>query len=312
MDKTAVALIESPFQLLCAIEACAEFEIRSAKFYIRLVGQATADRLLLNLVALLDIDEYKTFILPVSAPAARKIWVWLRALHPIRCSDYLILGSARSPALRVMGRFGKEVIVVDDGLETVEHYLNSRPLEIADHVFTCFIPPARFPKYIANELKTTRALRGAGERKCTVFVGSVLVETGKIEEARYCQSISAIVERERSGNLIYFPHRHECKEKLARLEKIDGLEIRHQNHILEIELLAQGLRPKRVYSYYSTCVTTLPLIFEDVKIHLLTIDKIDGIIQGDRRTREDALDIRRIAALQDYLLQQEQVNHFRI
>ncbi|MEW2549469.1 hypothetical protein AB0910_27460 [Streptomyces sp. NPDC047002] len=101
------------------------------------------------------------------------------------------------------------------------------------------------------------------------LVGTSLVETGVVDEARYTEAVQALAREHRA--IRYFAHRREHVDKLHALHAATGLEIVRPD--LPLELIARrGPTSRTILSFPSTVVHTLPLALAGTGVKVAVCD----------------------------------------
>ncbi|MEU3040591.1 hypothetical protein ABZ700_06445 [Streptomyces diastaticus] len=101
------------------------------------------------------------------------------------------------------------------------------------------------------------------------LVGTSLVETGVVDEARYREAVHALVRAH--GVTRYFAHRRESAAKLRHLTDGTGLEVVRPD--LPLELTARrGPTGRTLLSFPSTVVHTLPLALAGTGVRIAVLD----------------------------------------
>ncbi|MBL0779682.1 MULTISPECIES: hypothetical protein [Streptomyces] len=101
------------------------------------------------------------------------------------------------------------------------------------------------------------------------LVGTSLVETGVVDEARYREAVHALVRAH--GVTRYFAHRRESAAKLRHLTDGTGLEVVRPD--LPLELIARrGPTGRTLLSFPSTVVHTLPLALAGTGVRIAVLD----------------------------------------
>lgn len=109
------------------------------------------------------------------------------------------------------------------------------------------------------------------------LIGTSLVETGVVDAEAYLGGVASLVEQHAVDR--YFAHRKESDEKLARIERLGVAVVRPD---LPLEIAARlGVLARRLISFPSTVVHTLPLVLVDTPAELLVCD-IDDDWYTDR------------------------------
>lgn len=103
------------------------------------------------------------------------------------------------------------------------------------------------------------------------LIGTSLVETGVVDRGHYLDGVASLVEQYAVDR--YFAHRKEDAAKLAAVERLGVVVVRPD---LPLEIAARlGVLARRLISFPSTVVHTLPLVLADTSAELLVCD-IDG------------------------------------
>jgi hypothetical protein len=104
------------------------------------------------------------------------------------------------------------------------------------------------------------------------LIGTSLVETGVVDADAYLGGVARLVEQHAVDR--YFAHRKESDLKLGRIE---GLGVAVVRPDLPLEIAARlGVLARRLISFPSTVVHTLPLVLADTSTELLVCDVDDG------------------------------------
>jgi hypothetical protein len=100
------------------------------------------------------------------------------------------------------------------------------------------------------------------------LIGTSLVETGVVDAAHYLGGLASLVEQ--YGVDRYFAHRKESDAKLAAVAALGVTVVRPD---LPLEIAARrGVLARRLISFPSTVVHTLPLVLADTPAELLVCD----------------------------------------
>ena len=263
MSGIASAWVESPLQLLCAVEwAFARAQP------VRIVPRSGAAQLPATAARLREIG------LPdgvtIDGP---------RAL-PAFSSDHWIIGDAFSGMARsaLALRMPQQLTVVDDGTATLRlpsvldgsaqlsrstdaaparaiaelassrlrHLDQTGALELFSYYALDL--PARTP----NRFRWLRSRGLAATAPSRVFLGSASVVDGLMPEESYLRMVRDV------GPVGYFPHRRETLTTLQRIATLPGVEIVDRG--LPIELVLAGAREASIVSMPSSAVETLRII----------------------------------------------------
>lgn len=149
----------------------------------------------------------------------------------------------------------------------------------------------------ANDFSWTRARFGPPTvTQGADLVGTSLVETGVVDDARYLEAVLGLARSH--GATRYFAHRRESTDKLHRLATRTGLQIVRPD--LPLELIARrGPVGRTVVSFPSTVVHTLPLALAGTGVRVAVCDidpawltshaspRAEGFLSGVTRTAKD-------------------------
>ena len=103
------------------------------------------------------------------------------------------------------------------------------------------------------------------------LIGTSLVETGVVDADHYLRGVASLVEQYSVDR--YFAHRKEDDAKLAAVERLGVAVVRPE---LPLEIAARlGVLARRLISFPSTVVHTLPLVLADTPAELLVCDIAD-------------------------------------
>jgi hypothetical protein len=223
--------------------------------------------------------------------------------------ERLIIGDPFSGVLQVVMSISRarEVIVVDDGTATFEfarQWMTGEHLarwhsvaapgrrrqiaamarhQISDSVrrrirpesgcrlslFTSLEVPAPTIPVVRNDFSWVRRRFPRPEMKLgSDLIGTSLVESGIIEADRYVSGVASLVDQYAVDR--YFAHRKESPAKLADIARL-GVTIVQPNLPLEVAA-RQGVLARRLISFPSTVVHTLPLVLTGTPAELLVCE----------------------------------------
>lgn len=269
-NKIAI-VIESPFQLLCAYESIFYFNISNYTLYYRKTGKNVNDNQIKNIIKILKIENTIELNIPVNNIIVKLIKSFFFYINLCRY-DFCILGRYTSEFIKPIRTIfkNKNTLYLDDGLETVEIQEALYNKNVSINMFSAFRYKIINEKaFFLNKFKYIKNKFTDMNSKEIIFVGSLNVEVGKQKESDYINIIKSIIKTNNIKELVYYPHRTENTDKLKRMSSIENLKIIIPNYTIELHLLLNKIEPEYIYSYYSTAIGTLNIIFPSAKITLL-------------------------------------------
>ncbi|MGB7964450.1 MAG: hypothetical protein WCF12_16025 [Propionicimonas sp.] len=307
MSRQSVALVESPAQLLHAIEWCHANAASTTTLIAVLAPKDGHGRSQLRTLASLALaagitvrwfDPRKSLAASVAAVAALR--------RQLRHARRLVVGDPSSGLVQAMlpCAGARDVVIVDDGASTVEfaeHLAAGRPLtrwsnhqggivdglrsRMAARARDFFTPSASRSVGLFTVMPTvevpglwvqpngydwSRTRFGAPDVvPGTDIVGTSLVETGLVCEVSYLGIVTELVGRRATGH--YYAHRREDDGKLQRLSQATGLTIVRPALPLELELCA-GAVAEHLVCFPSSVGFTLPVVLRRVPTTISVIE----------------------------------------
>lgn len=264
MSSGASAWVESPLQLLCAVEYA--FATHTA---LRIVPRAGAVQLAETAQRLRELDLPTGVV--IESP---------RAL-PVLSADHWVIGDAFSGMARsaIAVRMPHRLTIVDDGAATLDlpSVLNGsahlrrntdsaaaqaiadraaarvRALDSAGALELFSYYALDHPARVANRFRwlRSRGLQSAVRQR--VVLGSAAVVDGRMEPHAYLHWLGSL-----DVPASYFPHRREPEWLLQKVATLDGVRIERTG--LPIELALAGGRELEVVSLPSSAVETLRIV----------------------------------------------------
>lgn len=297
---TAVAFVESPAQLVNAAEWAARRD--PTRTHLVILGPTPArTRFQMHRVQeLLRGAGFRTSWLEVRGPVPVRAQDAARAAAWALEASEVIVGDPYSGVIQgllALRPRPPRIVVVDDGTATVryaEQWARGEPLQRwhlpkqpwsahvldtrvgrwlgrrSSHVelFTAMPLPAEHPPATVLDYAWTRDAFGPPTILDGVdLMGSSLVETGMVDEAGYLRGVQRWVDEAQVRR--YLPHRAESATKLARIAQM-GVEIVRPE--LPMEWHARiGPVGRRICSFPSTVLHTLPIVLQDVDVTVASI-----------------------------------------
>lgn len=278
--RTMIAYVESPGQLVCAVEYIRRTGIKTM-ILARTTSNTFANAQLMNSLKTLDVApaDYVTSNRLIVLVACFYFYLLTR-----RCSK-LVIGDSRSlVAVFFANHFGKgSSVLVDDGIATITHALRARGtgrqfgigltgnrlknvalrwLSDVSRYMCVFSTIDRDYLHLDTMLNDFRGLVGAypityeAEHLC--IIGSSVVEAGIITEEEYRNVLVAFLTMNAQAKVTYVPHRLEKLEKLSGLPRVS---VRPADLPVELHFLRIGNVPSIFATFYSGAGLGLSRLF---------------------------------------------------
>lgn len=264
-------LIETPFQLLNAIEAIYAFPTEHNDLYIRYSDSGKNDSQLKDLLKKIDLPKnvsVNSFFVNAEkrtpVDALKMAFYYLKLKLEVKHYENVFIGNYDSRFIKLVVPFSRKIIILDDGLKTISTQNNFTPNNYFDW-FTIFdLKPITTQKIYRNKLKNLQSLikQQKPKRKSVLFIGSKLSEEKIISEDYNLEIVSKIAKEYGDTPIKYVSHRAESKEKLARIEKIKNLEVVQLDYPLELLPIYGDFEPSLIISFFSTALITLSKIYK--------------------------------------------------
>lgn len=266
----ALFLVESPFQLLCALEAEDHFKFSESYFLIRLSGEKRNDEQLLRLSnEFLKEKNYKILFIRSKKKSLKdyarfflyKGFFFVRLLR----AEKIFVGNIESRFLNylIKGISKNKIILLDDGAKTLiihTKYADNK----CYNLFTIYdLMPYKNQKIYKNQfLRLKRNFSNYEVETEVLFLGTKLTELGFVTHQQYISYLKKIVDYFDTKKIIYIPHRGEDINKLKTLQtEIPQLSITKLNFPVELYGLNFFKKPSIVASFYSTALLTIKYIY---------------------------------------------------
>lgn len=272
--KSAVFLVESPMQLINAIEAKHYFEIQETYLLIRYDGIASNDRHIDYVLDTIDnrFSRISRFVLQYGKKdffkMCKPILLCLR-YNP----EYLFIGNYFSGYSKLAQLLypNKKTIFLDDGAQTTKLYYDNKKINLFSYFSFNEIYPGRIYEkhsfeFLKHKLKDNKQ---EIKKNLLFFIGTPLVENHLIETSKYDNVLKTVVSFYSGYKIIYFPHRF---EDLSKLKERTEFEIASIDMPFELYLLQLRLLPEKIVSFYSAALYTVnSMMGEMIKVEAFRI-----------------------------------------
>lgn len=292
---TALIVIVSPLQAICAVEAIKEYRLQEYKILLLKEGKRTA-----QVVSFLEERGFEYEMIEFDHSYAQKIYklrglfMWQKIKY-----DYLFMGDLRLFTLRCYLssylKKGGKIVFIDDG-NYLLLILNNMPkqsfmfrlketlfsifacLKRIDgrNLFTCFaddIPENNMWKVKCNELKYLQAPNKSMKNEVYV-IGTVIdvycnyigLSTNRMMQIH--ERLFEMIENKYEGaEIVYLPHGRDQNTELMELCENRGVNYKSLDRAVELWIMGNTELPVAVYGFTSTALYTLHLLFPQIAIY---------------------------------------------
>lgn len=276
--KKAAAIVESPFQMLCAYEAFKE-EKGAFDVYVRLNGKSRNDWQLRVLAEdLFGQVDYLTVPLKNNLFSLFSVISLVWKLN-IKNYSKLYLGSFHSRFIKKVCCIGRikraKFIFLDDGMATLlvnQNLIDSfscSDMELLT-VFRCLDSKI----FVRNHsFENLRALTNKNfSRGGAYFIGQPLIQRSFVTKIDYFNCVATSVSRSPDNKIFYIAHRDEDSLILSEINEIPGCEVVELDVCIEWYMIKKKIAPLMVFGSSSTALLTLGLIFPEANICIFNIN----------------------------------------
>jgi|GEM_PF-5174184 len=301
-EKNAYFFVITPLNYLYAVEA--KRQIPSA-YKSHMILLTTFQPIIDQLKIVIDEEEWDTVVyrpekqwgMPQSTTAEKlKYAIYARfymdrILKRVQPQDDIFVGNIRNSICRYIlskTHYNKQYIL-DDGLATINYIKNNsdsgNKITFKNMVFGMFLPGNKINhkkitffsiyehmdfspfRFVKNDLKALKSVYNEVEWKpenVVLFIGQYLPKANIITKQHYFDVVNKIIslEKEKGYKVVYITHRNDDIVLPDSWDVLKGS--------LPVELLLTELKttPKRIWSFYSTALTNLQILFENKSICL--------------------------------------------
>lgn len=296
-------IVESPFQLISAIEASKYFNNETSLFVIKYNKKETNVKQLKKIKKLFKLNN-TIEINPLFSNFDSNIQLFLLLKKFAKKNialNKIFIGEYRSFHMRKFFDYfpESESFCLDDGNITYQIYnfiqqdkdeyyfnngikglfkkivykmqsilfrLNSLKIKRDIKLFTCFDIPKTDRHITHNFSNMKKEYKILNSKNIVYFYGAYL-EIVEISKEKQIEFISQVIDFFEKMNLeiVYLPHRLESEEKINLIKNKLNLQIVRNEFPAEIQLLIDGFVPEYVASFGSSILITLPKIFPEIK-----------------------------------------------
>ena len=309
-----IFFINSPLQLLCAIEASVIFKTSNNILVIFNKGSGENYNQIQQM-----LERYETIFSKVEVidRKLKSIKGWLAGFHAINQLadkynriDNLFIGDYRNGIARHFQNsvLFDNVYILDDGFSTIHIYKRLRKGKLTSYkdylkyifsrgkyrfkaskrvnYFTIFDKQITGKNIYSNNLNHLVRNDEWNSSDKIFWLGSPIVEDRIVTTDYYLESIRRWSrELNNKDEIIYFPHRREKKQKIHEIEKKYGFQCNRINVPIELYLVRERVKPKAIISFFSTALYTLNRIMGSNRIYYIPIES-SKILKGKKHIQD--------------------------
>jgi len=263
--KTAFFVVESPMQLITAIEAKHYFNPPKSILFVRYNMEERNDAQVDKIMQYADFDSFYSIKIKACKQIAYLKILYVYVLILYFRPESIFIGDYKANFMKMIYRFfgKKKCIFLDDGAQSSYIYDMDKEANMFSY-FKFKHDETSNRIYIHNSFKYFRKLL-TNENRCILgnvvyFIGAPLVEKNMISLQQFNYYFSCVVRyfQNRGVAIHYLPHRH---EHLAKMRKFPEVKIIVLEEPIELYLLHAHEMPSSIASFYSAALYTIQMLF---------------------------------------------------
>ena len=262
IGDTALIIVESPFQLLCAYEIITRYRLNYI-LAIRKSGLGRNDEQLKMTAEALGL-HYVEIVVRVRKFTQDILRAWPQIFSILaRSYNHLLLGSYYSGFIRMLRRGirADRTWLLDDGLASLKAQSDMIKSGRIYDLATCLeLQELPGQTILQHRLESVAALNSIIYTEDSLFIGQPFVEKGIVSNAIY-NDILGISRRASANRLTYIPHRAENTQRVVELQRTFDLDIHYPSTCIELDLVQRGQAPLQVFNVLSTAAFTIARMF---------------------------------------------------
>lgn len=270
--RNAFFVVESPMQLITAIEANEHFKPSKSVLFIRYNEEDRNDGQINKILSYGKFDsKYSIKIKEYSKFAYIKL-LYVYALLILYRPSVLFIGDYKANFMKMIYRlFRKEkCIFLDDGAQSSYIFYQDPKANMFSY-FKFPVEENTQRLYIHNTFPYFRGILKHNKKeildKTVYFIGAPLLEKNMISAEQFDLYFSKVANfyLNQGYKIKYLPHRHEDNEKL---KKYSNVEVMVLDESVELYMLHANALPSCVASFYSAALYTIQQIFSEQIEHV--------------------------------------------
>lgn len=296
-----VFFINSPFQLLCSIEAIFEFNLINNILVIFNKGTGQT----YNQIVYILNNHYSEFEkVEFIEGDLKSIKGWLKRfktanklIEKYQTSNYLFIGDYRDGIVRHISNSisSKQIFLLDDGFATIYIYnkfKNNKVLYNKKDKLKYLLSKGQYNYKYYNEISYFTIFdnyldvkyvyrnnfdhflseNAWIDKNVVYWLGSPIVEDGIVNENYYLNVIELWAGKIGNKKIYYFPHRRENSDKLMKISENFNIQIKETTVPIELYVIDTKIRPLAIISFFSTALFSLNRILDYGKIYYIDIE----------------------------------------
>jgi hypothetical protein len=262
-----ILFVESPLQLLNALEAIKNFDLKNYILYVRYSKQKTNDEQLDKLIKIFDVQP--TILKKINLSSKHRTFSdYIKIFFYFFYSKFfkinrLFIGNIDSKFLSLIYKNvpKNKIIALDDGAKTIALQKKFNETDFYN-LFTMYnLKKLNNQIIYKNNYNNVKSLlKNKDKTENILFLGTKLNEVGIISENEYILLINKIA-KYYNKNIIYIPHRGEDEKKLNKISKFQNFKIKNIDYPVELYGLYEKEIPNTVASFYSTALLSMQNIY---------------------------------------------------
>ncbi|MCF6340283.1 MAG: alpha-2,8-polysialyltransferase family protein [Sulfurimonas sp.] len=290
-------ILKSPLQIINAIEAVEYFQLKNNVFVFIYSDITSNEKQMKQLIEMSNVDE----IIHIKKSFKSKLLKYVHLVKNLKKYEYeyIFLGEiGKFHKIVISNVIKNKVFLLDDGTVTLKFYEDviktnkynkykfkemrflffGLKIKVKDKInlFTYFdLEPVHGIEVIKNRLTFFRKSCLKDSKKgdnLIYFIGQPLDDINLIDVDTY-KTILEKLTIKYNKKIIYIPHRYESKNLKNAILSINNtlLKIENLNMPIEMFFIEEKIYPSHIISCFSTALTTLALLYDDVKVNNIEI-----------------------------------------
>jgi hypothetical protein len=281
MHKT-LFIIESPFQLLSALEAIFYYKLTTYKILIRFSTLRNKEQLQ-QVIKVLDVDADRLIIIDEQQyPSFLKVIYQLKLLLSLYVARFkygkYILGDYHARYVTLLRKIvlkNKEIIYLDDGSSAIR----TQNMFTDKYFFDLFtmhnLVPLKNQTIVQHEflfLKQKIIKCDVIQNNKTIILGDKFYEAGLLTKNDSVYILDKLIQHLDGEEIIYMAHRGESEKKLNEIMNKYKIKIVRNNYPIELYGLYHMELPKKIVSFFSTALFSMQKIYPNIEVVAYRID----------------------------------------